>query len=254
MLNRLQNLAFAMQDCYSIDGFEKMSKAFVAHMRLTELVGTRYLNLQIGGIFKNCIATFEAQKDLLYSMQVVGSTADFIGKRTDGTYHLRLPRVSAPVQGTHWLLKSIFGTYDWSKILYGVGNPFETGKFMIKYKICAFPTFTRLSETYGSIKMFNTRLDDVPVLYTLFDKPKDFCVFWASFWTVGNTYLTYQKEGLTWEVMLKVASSTGKMVLITFGKFYFSTLWFHVFDVVTQDSSLIGLLIRRHKERIKTHP
>ena len=47
------------------------------------------------------------------------------------------------------------GSVDYVKVLYGIGNIFETGKFLQKYKVLDFPLCTRIATQLGSIKVFS---------------------------------------------------------------------------------------------------
>lgn len=221
---------------YEIDGFEKMTKAGIA-----TLGALHYFIPSINGTFAACIKTMEAEKDLLYATQFIPAMAAYIDRET---LSFQLPR------------KGKNGPIDYAKMLNGIGGFCEAGKFLQKYKVFSFSTCTYLANQIGSVKLFNLRLDDIPVVRSLFDKPKDFFVFCASAY---EDYELLYKKGLwdaakgtfKWNLvdLLKFASSTGKMFLITFGKFYYNRWWFVIADVITQNSSLLGLVVKCNKAR-----
>ena len=192
-----EGISRAMHDIYSLDGFEKWTKAMIADLRFISLIPG------IRGVFDECIKTLEAQKDLYYATLFIPSTAELFKKDPNsGEYKFVRP--------------------DKVKLLLLIGNYFDVGKFLQKYKVFPFSTCTYLSNTYGSLKIFNRRLDDIPVFGNVFERPKDLCVFAASGIEVWNCY---QKGTLAWDNLLKFTSSLGKMLLITFGKHNSNTVW-----------------------------
>lgn len=214
-----------------IDGFEKLTKAGIATLGAVE-----FFSPALKGTFTACIKTLEAEKDILYGTQFIPAMAAYIDKQT---LSFQLPR------------KSRNGPIDLAKMLNGFGGFCEAGKFLQKYKVFSFSTCTSLANQIGSVKLFNLnwRLDDIPVVRSLFEKPKDFFVFCAS---LVEDYELFFNKGIRnwdWVDLLKFASSTGKMILITFGKFYYNTWWFVVIDVITQNSSLLGKIVKCDKAR-----
>lgn len=141
---------------------------------------------------------------------------------------------------------------DWVKFFYAFGNFFETAKFCQKYKVFDMSYFTRLSETYGAVKVFNVRLDDWKVVGNVFDKPKDLFVFIASSIDNYNSYhkgLFNKDDSFRWDILWKVTSSTGKMFLIWFGKYNHNQPWFMIADIITQNASLFSLVYKREQGR-----
>lgn len=253
----------AMYEVYSLQGFEKWSKAAIANMRAIELIP------YCKGIFSSCIKTIEAQKDLIYATLVFESTADFIKvtKTVDDatgeestSYSVRLPRLPAKDRDGY-IVKDEYDNIvetdkiDWVKLFYGIGNPFETLYFLQKYKVVSFPLVSRVSTQVGAMKIFTLSgeawtFGDIPVLNCLVNKPKDFFVCIASgysaykclrnrdFWAPAN--------------LIKLTGSIGKIVLITSADYMLQKKYLvalAVIDVVTQNASLIGLLIKRREER-----
>jgi hypothetical protein len=234
-----------MYDVYSLQGFEKWSKAAIADMRAIQLIpGCQ-------GIFNSTLKTIEAQKDLIYATLVFESTADFIkvtktvdeetGEETT-SYSFTLPRERN-------------GNIEWVKVLYGIGNPFDTLGFLHKYKVISFPFLSKVATQVGETKVFTLRgeawtFGDIPVLNRLVDKPKDFFVCIASGYTAYRC-LTSQNF---WDIanLIKLTGSIGKIILITSAEYMIQRKYFvalAVVDVVTQNASLIGLLMKRSKER-----
>ena len=219
----------AMHDIYSLDGFEKWTKAVIADLRFISLIPN------VRGVFDDCIKTLEAQKDLYYATLFIHCTAeDFIDKEN---MRFKIPKLAD-------------GSIDKVKVLYGIGHYFEVLKFLQKYQVFSFSTATHLANKYGAIKVYRWRLDEVPVVMSLFDKPKDVCIFVASL--IGN-WLEFKKcraaGTVSFDNMVKFTGCTGKMILITFGKNYYHTWWFAVVDVLTQNASLIALIRKRSVER-----
>ncbi len=235
-----------MYDIYSLNGFEKFAKAMIANLRMLELIPS------IKGTFEHCLKTLEAQKDLYYATLVFGSTCDFIKADYDKVtqefkgYKFTLPRVNPDKDNS---------PIDWVKLLYGIGNPFETAKFLQKYKVLEFPLCSQLANQFGSIKLFtlngqNWTVEDIPVLNCWCDKPKDFFVFLASGWTTYSCLVS--NHFWTIENLLKLTGGIGKMTLISGSNFLISRQYFWtlaVIDVVTQNASLISLILKCDKAR-----
>ena len=230
----------ALHDIYSLEGFEKLTKSLIANLKLLSLIPC------IKGIFDTCIDSLEAQKDLYYATMSIGCTAEFFGKDDAGNWRFKLPKKD--------LIENAI------KILYLIGNYCETAKFFQRYKVFSFSTCTQLSNTFGNYSVFNWRLDDIPVIQTLFNKPKDFFIFTSSLLECIKCccidgLLAAPAKGTTpaketnWEGLIKVTSSFGKMVLIASGRNYNQFLWFAIADVITQLASLISLVYKRAVER-----
>lgn len=222
-----ENFSRAMHTLYSLDGFEKWTKALIADLKLLSKIPA------IGKVFDTCIEHLEAQKDLYYATMSLGSVASYFNKDENG----------------RWVFRPFTGREPWydkvAKVLLDVGNFCETGKFLQKYKLLSFASCTQLSNTYGAVSVFGRRLDDIPVALSLFSKPKDFFLFFASGFQIYSSYW----KGASWETFFKAGSAFGKMVLISTAKWHYSTLLFHVADFVTQNLSLFGLIYKRHLER-----
>jgi hypothetical protein len=229
---------------YSMDGFEKWSKAWIANFKFLSKIPC------CQGVFAECLKTIEAQKDLYYATLIIGSLNDFIGTRVDRgqkSYYFTLPK--RKVKDRDGKEKEVV---DLGKIFLLFGNFFETGKFLQKYKVMSFPTCSKLANSLGSIKLFTFQgqkvtPDDIPILQTAFDKPKEIFVVLAS---VYEIYYCFKKpKFFEVENLCKFVGSTGKIILITFGRRYHTAYWFAVADVITQNASLIGFLWRKYKER-----
>ena len=230
-----------MSDIYSMEGFEKLSKALIADLKFVSLFPC------IKGVFAECLATLEAQKDLYYATLFIGSMADCIDSKT---MSLQLPKFK---EGPHKGKKT-----DVVRILYAIGNFCEAGKFLQKYQVYSFALCTQVANRLGSMQVFTLygqswTVGDIPVLNCLCDKPKDFFIFIAS----GiDVYRCSKKPLLEWENGLKLAGSTGKILLIYFGRHYNTTVWFAVIDLVTQNAGLFGGIVKGYNKRQKrfNHP
>jgi hypothetical protein len=229
-----------MYDIYSLDGFEKWSKALIANLRFASAL------FKLNGLFDECLKTLEAQKDLYYATLFIGSMKEFVGfDKTKGEYHFKLPAREK--------LENL------SKIFLAIGNFFETGKFLQKYKVLDFPLCTAVANRLASVQVFTLRgkaytVDDIPVLQTLCDKPKDFFIVLSSaieIWRGTAIKIMAGKAKTIFEVenLCKVVGSMGKIVLIAFGRHYSKFIWFSVVDVTTQDVSLYGFIYKRARER-----
>lgn len=245
----------AIYEIYSLEGFEKWSKAIISDLRLLSLIPS------INGVFDSCLKTLEAQKDLCYATLVFASTAEFVGEIRDDAgefvgYKLKIPTIKEKkADGT------VEENTDWVKVLYGIGNFFETGKFLQKYKIYDFPIFSQAANQFGAFKLFkwdgqDVTLGDIPVLNCCFDKPKDFFVFFAAAYTVRKTWNKLGKSDFfsaeNIENLAKLIGNIGKMTLISSAdkmarRKYLVSL--AVLSVITDNASLIGLFLKRRKER-----
>ena len=213
---------------YSMDGFEKLTKAGIANM-----TALHYLFPAVKGVFDKSIKELEFEKDLLYATQFIGAMASCISKR-DWSFCLPTRTNADGTKST-----------DYAKILLGLGGFCEAGKFLQKYKVFAFSTCTQLSNSYGSIKVFGQSLgNDIPVIRNLFDKPKDFFVFLGS---GVEVYEAIKARKFDLGVLLKVSSSLGKMILIVFGRTCYGEWWFILCDVITQNASLLSLVYKSNK-------
>lgn len=247
----------AMYDIYSMDGLEKWTKAAIANINA--------LGIILGSnAFVGVTKTLGWQKDLIYASLAVDSTAEFVEvtkiQKSDGTeikkYSLQLPRIVKKNPATGKTETEI----DWVKVLYGIGNPFETLGFLQKYGVISFPaSITNVAAQIGATKLFsfnqeNWKVGDVPVVKCLFNKPKDFFV------CIASAYSGYKcmRSSNFWDLanLLKLAGSLGKIVLITTADYMLKNknnkaylIAFVVIDVVTQNASLIGLLLKRRRER-----
>ncbi len=231
-----------MYDIYSLDGFEKWSKALIANLRFLSLLP------QLRGVFDEFLKTLESQKDLYYATMSINSLKEFIGEtKVAGKthYHFKFPTREIKVG------RNKVEVVDSVKLLLAIGNFFETGKFLQKYKVYAFPLCSQVANRLASVKVFSYggktyTLDTVPVLQTLTDKPKDFFIVLSS---IIEIWRCKDKPLLDIENMCKLVGSTGKIVLITFGRISNKAIWFSVVDVVTQDVSLIAFIYKKHKDR-----
>lgn len=233
----------AMYEFYSLEGFEKGSKAGIANLRMLSLIPG------LNKLFKGCIETLAGQRDIIYATLVFKSTADFIDVIKDEetgqtTYSLKLPRDKK-------------GDIEWVKVLYGIGNPFETGKFCQKYGIYSFSMFTQWANQLGSVKLFQFKGQDwtignTPVLKASCNNPKDLFVFAASVYTVVKCLKNPNFWSL--ENLLKFAGSTGKMVLISSADYMLEKKYIialTIADVVTNNASLFAFWIKQNNEREK---
>jgi len=226
----------AMYEIYSLQGFEKGSKAAIANMRLLSyLPGCK-------GIFNKCIATVEAQKDLIYATMVFDSTADFFKwDRNANAYVLRY--------------RDSQGHIDWVKILYEAGNICETMSFLQRFELVSFPTISKFATQVGSTKLFSLNgedyvYNDILLLNSTVNRPKELLIFIASLITAHKCF----KEPMFWSIanLLKLTCNIGKIVLIPFGDYWFKNkvmIPLTFFDVITQNASLLSYWLKCHTDR-----
>lgn len=236
-----------LHNVYSMKGFEVVTKATIANLRAISLIPG------VNGVFDECLKTLEGQKDLIYATLVFRSTADFIKPNKDKdtgevtSYSFQLPKKDGKPK-----------EIDYVKLFYGIGNFFETGKFLQKYKIYAFPLCSRAANYLGSFKIPGTSwtTSDIPVLNCWFDKPKDFWVVSAGVYTIGSMAYIYKyslgdSKSLSKMDKLKLISTIGKMILIVGGGFMLGGKWLKTLafiDVSTQDSSLIHWALKHEMD------
>lgn len=245
----------ALNVLWSIDGYERMAKAGVSTMRMFSLIPA------CKGVFDSCMKTLEAQKDLCYATQVFNTTTVFI-KETENEatgevrYSFQLPELKInDGQGGSRLIPDIV------KICYGIGNFFETGVFLIRYKVLEFPLCSKLANQFGSLKLFDLRgkawtVNDIPVLNCWCSKPKDFFVFVASFWQTGLIAWDFKTNRKAWNIenLLKLAGCIGKMILISSGEYMLKKKYFIILTIVdnmTNWTSLFVLIIKQRNDRLE---
>ncbi|WP_068467011.1 hypothetical protein [Candidatus Protochlamydia phocaeensis] len=258
------NCAYDVYDL-TFDGFDKWTKEAIAVAKFSTIV------FSLGNLLKDFVAALEGHKELIYASKFIGSAADFIAQRNkvDETGNVILDAQGKPIKETY------FQRPDIIKVLYAIANTLDAGKFVHKY-IFNFSTFSNLATKIGSyqVSFLGKRVEEIPVVGNLCSSPKDFFIFIAS--GIENYRLLLGDNGIIrkvaraesgkrlqtlWgelklEVLLKFAGSTGKMILITFGRTSSKTLWFAVVDVTTQSASLVKFFIDRHKKRTErfAHP
>jgi hypothetical protein len=234
----------AMREAYCLDGFEKLTKAGIANLKFLNIIPC------IKGVFDECIATLEAQKDLYYATKFFDCMPDFIyvDPKTKAK-SFQLPRIQKGPDK---------GSIDSVKILYAIGNFLDPFRFLYKYKIYSFPLCVEIANRMASIKVFDLNgktytIDDIPVVHSLCSRPKDFFIFLAS---LVDVYRCSKKTILEWENGLKLVATCGRIVLITFGRHHHKMLWFHIADVITQNVGLMAFIVKRHidRERRFNHP
>lgn len=227
----------AMFRIYSMDGFEKWSKAIIADMQFIDLF------TKTGDVFKDCLETIEAQKDLYYATLFIGTLAEWSKSKT-------MP--------------------DIVKVLQGIGNFCEAGRFLKKKNVFELKMLVKLSTQFGAIKVFSLKgqdwtMFDMPVINNLCDKPKDFFVAIASAIEVKRwLVLVLRPNGATeeekaanrrtqfeWDVLLKVIGNTGKFILIACPRKYSRTWQIGAINVITQNASLIKFILEHSQARRK---
>lgn len=233
VLKTSEGISRAIYEIYDMEGFEKWSKALIANMRAISLLPSWK------GSLDHCIKTMEAQKDLIYASMVIKSTADLIEEK-DGIY-------SVNIRDKH-------GNIDIVKVLYAIGNPFETCYFLKKYDVFSFPVISKYATQIGSTHLFNLNgkdwsIGDVPLVKCFVNKPKDLCVFFAS------VYLTHKclNEPEVFELsnLLKLVSNVGKVILIPLGEILYKNKQLALLaflDVATQNAGLFAYLLKRSRD------
>lgn len=206
----------------STDGIEKVTKA-----ALSILKGSPVFFLTTKGLFDKCIKTLEVEKDVLYATQFIATLVTFIN---EGNLTFTYPNIN--------------GRPDFAKIILGIGTFFELGQFLQKYQVLSFSLCSELANKYGSYQIFRDwPLDSIPVLRSVLDKPKDFFVFFGSLGEIIECFIRRQFDV---KDLLKIASSTGKMLIIFFGKEYGGIWWFALIDIATQHVSLAAYVYKCH--------
>lgn len=236
---------------YSIDGFEKWSKAALADIEFLALMP------RIGGLFKECFESIEAQKDLIYATGFIHQMSEFIKRYEDPN-----DRVFDWRKGQHW-----------ANVLNLIASCFDTAQFMRKYRVYGFEFYTKFVDRYASVKVFNYQLDHIPVMHCFFGsspKPKDVFIFLAStiesylgckngyerfeeirgmrqvqqggYW---NMFSTAMSDRVIWDNILKVASSFGKVVLIGLSKNNRGKVWYQFLGVIANNAALFKLILKR---------
>lgn len=225
---------YILSDLYSIDGFTNLAKVIIADIHLVSLIPA------IGGLFDGMLKTIEAQKDLLYATAIFRSWGTLVGVKDSWTEILKKDKLSYSM-----------------KVLLAVGDIFETGGFLKKYAHFQFPRFSQAAESIGSVKIFSSRWDDLPVLQVLCTKPKDFFVFIActldlALWALKlkSDDEEQNKEAHKLEYYLKVTTSIGKMILIGSGRGT-SAVFLSIVDFITQNVAIFRFIYVKHVEREK---
>lgn len=227
-----------LYDLYSMEGFEKMAKMGIANLRAIQLIP------QCNGVFKECIGTLDAQKDLIYATMFLKSTPDFIRVNVDDetgekTYSFQIPRKK--------------GHIDWITILYGIGNPLDTLNFLQRNQVYSFPRISQFAREMGTTQVSflnGVTLGDIPVVNSLFNRPKDFFVFLAS--TLAAMEGVKNPNFFDIENLLKLTSNVGKMILIPYGETLSKNKCFvtlAAIDVATQNAGFFAMLYKRNKDR-----
>lgn len=213
LLKEGSHIAF---DICTLDGYEKLAKALIADLKFISLLPA------MKGVFDECLKTLEAQKDLYYATMIINSTAEMWENKNQER--------SDPV-----------------KVLNAIGNFFETGKFLQKNEIYPFETCVEVANTMASTKVYgNITLNDIPVLGSICDKPKDLCVFLGSSIEI---YRCIKKPRLEWEFALKLTGSIGKVALTSLGKYYNKEWWFFAIDLITQNDSFLKRVVDQYTLR-----
>ena len=233
----VHNGAYVLNSHYSPTGFLNIGKAAIASMRL-------HCALTGSGFFNHAINHFEHQKNLLYTTMFFQDLGSFIVKDASGRYSLRWPSGDR--------------LDSWAKVLNAVGNFLEMVRCAMVYQLMGKPVLlTTVSDRLGNVPVrvpfFGShRLERVPVLQTLVNKPKDLFIFSSSLLNLVRcaervAFPTNEKGRFwgqfSWEDRFKLTSSIGKMVLISMGNWYGNRTWFRVADFITQWASEIKFVI-----------
>lgn len=227
----------AMHDLYTLEGFEKCTKAVIANIKLLPHL------FAIQGIFDECLKTLEAQKDLYYATQFINSICDFIHvNRQTGAMTWSRPKTN--IRGAEVI--------DYGKIFTAIGSLFETCKFLQKQKIWAFTYCTRFANAFASVEIRGWKLDHIPVIQALSDKPKDIFVALSSAYEIRKILCNRSIQPiLETENVLKGISSIGKIALIALGRQYYNYRFFAIIDFATQNASLVAYIYKRHNKRME---
>lgn len=141
------------------------------------------------------------------------------------------------------------------KYFYGIGNFFETGKFLNDNGVVSFTYCSQLATQLGSWKLFTLRgetwtFEDIPVFNTWTYEPKAFFVFLASLY---NTYCCLKSpRPFSFENGLKFVSNVGKMILVSCAPYMLRNRYMvalTIADVAANNAAFLAFLWKRKKER-----
>lgn len=235
-----KEVSYVAYDIYSMEGFEKWTKASVANLELISCIPA------MKGIFGECLKTLKDQKDLYYATMIFTSLRHLVGKE-------EIKDANDQVIGTRRCFQfprrdddRPNSGYDWIKFWGVFANVCEVGKFIQKHKICSFERCSALASKYGAYEAFGYRLDRIPIVQRVFEAPKDVFIVMMSLIDLKRCYY---EPGDYLIKTCKVVGSLGKIGLISSGFYYNKHIGFRVLCVVTQNASLFGYLIKAYQGR-----
>lgn len=241
-----KEVGYVAHDIYSMDGFEKWTKALIADLELLSCIPA------VNGIFDECLKTLKGQKDLYYATMIFNSLRHLVGKEeikdaddnVIGTRRcFQLPRRDddKPNSG-----------YDWHKFAGLFANVFELGKFLQKQRVLPFEKCSALANRFGAWDILGPRFDEIPFIRSFLDSPKDpFVIIMSGL----DLQRCYSEPGDFWIKVCKVVGSIGKIGLIGLAPYWADhsdarlRVAFKVLNVVTQNASLFGHMIKAYKGR-----
>lgn len=230
-----------MYDIYSLDGFEKWTKAAIADLKFLEIFSR--VKVVWGESIKLILKTLEAQMKFYYATQFICATAEFIEvKEKDGkqSFKFRVPTLK-----TKDSEGKTIESYDLNKVLLLIGSYFDAGKFLQEYNLATFSRFSELANQMATYRVFQ-----LPVVGCLCDKPKDFFIFIAS----GIELQRCLQKPFDWEIKLKIIGSIGKMALIGAGGYLYKSHYLvalAILGLVTQNASLFARIVKRYNDRVE---
>jgi len=220
-----QKTSQIMRDAYIIDGMEKIN------LFTSALLKTIALNSQqCEKSFDPLLETLKAQKNIIYVIKIFSSPANYFTK-VNSNYVFGLPQRKEYDQIKPQVRS--FKTIDFGKILMDIGNVFDVGKFAQNMQIYSFPQLQRLATSIGNTRIayLNIRFEQIPILNSICDRPKELFAFTAAVIDLGiwitaaiksikhKNNVNVKNPSLSLTNYLKALSCVGRMALIIGGRY-----------------------------------
>lgn len=243
--------AYMLWRVYSLDGFEKWTKAVLSTLEIL------YLYPRVNAVFESCRETFDMQKDLYYGTLAFKSYVCLFKKDAAGNFiGFQLPRRKV----------SEGGGINWSLLSLCFVSLFDAAQSLKKYQVLEFAWYSRYICPLGQ----HFYLNQIPYIQSFFDeRPKEFFIVAASFvdlyrdvkkgcllWYVPNGNRDSLWTMRKWETLLNVSSSLGKIVGIGCYRVLRGEAWLIAVSVIGNNAPFIRFLIENHRKRIEreAHP
>lgn len=238
--------AYMLWKIYSMDGFEKWTKALLAQLEFIALFPA------VNSIFAKCKATIESEKDLYYASLTFGVFALLVKKDDQGNaIGFQLPQLKAEDGGG----------IDWSMLSLCIAAFLDTAQFCKKYDVLEFAFY---SKTIGPLGGY-CHLNKIPVVQSLFDgRPKEFFIVTSSIidctralrrgWKLWNIPIDQRSNFWTmekWETLFQIGGSMGKIIGISCYRKYGGRTWLAIVGLIGTHSSLFKFMLSHHLKRLK---